>query len=87
MATAKRLPSGSYRVRVYDKNTGKYKSFTAETKKAAELAAAEWLIKCQDEENQQITFQTAAEEYIKIKNACAITHHDTRLSDYPAQQC
>lgn len=67
MATAKRLPSGSYRVRVYDKNTGKYKSFTAETKKAAELAAAEWLIKCQDEENQQITFQTAAEEYIKIK--------------------
>lgn len=67
MATAKKLPSGSYRVRVYDKNTGKYKSFTAETKKAAELAAAEWLIKCQDEENQQITFQTAAEEYIKIK--------------------
>lgn len=34
MATAKRLPSGSYRVRVYDKNTGKYKSFTAETKKS-----------------------------------------------------
>lgn len=67
MATAKKLPSGSYRVRVYDKNTGKYKSFTAETKKAAELAAAEWLIKCQGEENQQITFQTAAEEYIKIK--------------------
>ncbi len=32
MATAKKLPSGSYRVRVYDKNTGKYKSFTAETK-------------------------------------------------------
>lgn len=34
MATAKKLPSGSYRVRVYDKNTGKYKSFTAEMKKA-----------------------------------------------------
>ena len=61
MATAKKLPSGSYRVRVYDKNTGKYKSFTAETKKEAELMAAEWLIKCQDEENHQITFQTAAE--------------------------
>lgn len=39
MATAKRLPSGSYRVRVYDKNTGKYKSFTAETKKAARANA------------------------------------------------
>ena len=45
MATAKRLPSGSYRVRVYVKNTGKYKSITAETKNAAEHAAADWLIK------------------------------------------
>ena len=67
MATAKKLPSGSYRVRAYDKATGKYKSFTAKTKKEAELMAAEWLIKCQDEENKQITFQNAAEEYIKIK--------------------
>ena len=43
MATAKKLPSGSYRVRAYDKATGKYKSFTAKTKKEAELMAAEWL--------------------------------------------
>ena len=43
MATAKKLPSGNYRVRVYDKSTGKYKSFTAETKREAERAAAEWL--------------------------------------------
>lgn len=43
MATAKKLPSGSYRVRVYDKTTKKQKSFTAETKKEAELMALEWL--------------------------------------------
>ena len=43
MATAKKLPSGSYRVRAYDKATRKYKSFTAKTKKEAELMAAEWL--------------------------------------------
>lgn len=42
MATAKKLPSGNYRVRVYDKATGKYKSFTAQTKKAAELKASEY---------------------------------------------
>jgi hypothetical protein len=41
MATAKKLPSGNYRVRVYDKSTGKYKSFTAQTKREAERAAAE----------------------------------------------
>ncbi len=43
MATAYKLPSGNYRVRVYDKDTGKYRSFTAEKKKQAELAAQEWL--------------------------------------------
>lgn len=43
MATAKKLPNGNYRVRVYDKSTGKYKSFTAQTKREAERAAAEWL--------------------------------------------
>ena len=40
------LPSGSYRVQVYDYTDvdGKkhYKSFTAPSKKLAQLAAAEW---------------------------------------------
>lgn len=44
MATAKKLPSGSWRVQLYDytDDAGKrhYKSFTAPTKKEAELAAA-----------------------------------------------
>ena len=45
MPTAKKLPSGSWRVRVYShKENGKevFKSFTASTKKEAELMALEW---------------------------------------------
>ena len=46
MATAKRLPSGSYRVQVYSHtdSTGRrhYESFTAPTKREAEMLAAEW---------------------------------------------
>lgn len=43
MATAKKLPSGNYRVRVYDNMTKTTKSFTAPTKKEAERLASEWL--------------------------------------------
>lgn len=46
MAKAKKLPSGSWRVRVYDGKdaAGKniYRSFTAATKKQAEFLAAEY---------------------------------------------
>lgn len=47
MATAKQLPSGSWRVRVYDNETKKYLSFTSSLpgkagKKEAEFLAAEW---------------------------------------------
>jgi len=47
MATAKKLPSGSYRCRIYaGKENGKdiYKSFTAPTKKEAEYLATQFLI-------------------------------------------
>lgn len=43
MANAKKLPSGRWRVRVYDKNLKKYISFTEDTKKQAELSAMEYL--------------------------------------------
>ena len=33
MATAKKLPSGNWRVRAFDKKTDAYKSFTAPSKK------------------------------------------------------
>lgn len=66
MATAKKLPSGSYRVRVFDNATGKYKSFTAASKRAAEHMATEWLTSHRQSEEDK-TFQQAAEEYIEIK--------------------
>lgn len=40
---ATKLPSGNWRCRAYDKKTKKCKSFTASTKKEAELLALEWL--------------------------------------------
>lgn len=43
MAKAQKLPSGNYRVRVTDPETKERKSFTAPTKREAELAALEWL--------------------------------------------
>lgn len=43
MATARKLPSGRYRVRIYDKVTKKYKSFSAEDKRTAERMASDWL--------------------------------------------
>ncbi|MBS7398231.1 MAG: site-specific integrase [Ruminiclostridium sp.] len=69
MATAKKLPSGSYRVRVYDNETKKYKSFTADTKKAAELAAQEWLNGRTKKKsyNLNITVGEAVSEYIASK--------------------
>lgn len=51
MATAKKLPSGAYRVRVFaGKENGKsiYKSFTAPTKKEAEYLATQYLVEAEE---------------------------------------
>lgn len=70
MATAKRLPSGNWRVRVYIKGANPpYKSFTAPTKKQAEFEAAEYALKNKPKIGTEITFDEAAEEYINIKRA------------------
>lgn len=71
MATAKKLPSGSYRVQLYigkDANGKRqYKSFTAETKKEAEFLAAQYnqlnIDICRSEE----LLSDAVERYIKSK--------------------
>lgn len=67
MATAKKLPSGNYRIRVYDKTTKTYKSFTASTKREAERLAGEWLDNPSTDDDNSKTFKKAAEEYIEIK--------------------
>lgn len=75
MATAKELPSGSWRVRVYDKETGKYISFTSKLKgkagkNEAELMAKQWQTGRKKEAQQQSSRKTVYEcvkEYIESK--------------------
>lgn len=71
MATARRLASGNFRVRVYiGKNAdGKpqYKSFTAPTKKEAEFLAAQYNQANVDVCRSELTLKQAIERYIKSK--------------------
>lgn len=70
MAKAKKLPSGNWRVQVYNKNTGKYKSFTAPTKKEAEYKAAEYSLHSHQEDSyENMTLKEAYKRYIKGKSA------------------
>lgn len=74
MATAKRLPSGSYRVQAY---VGKdahgkriVKSFTAPTKKQAEYLASEYLMHAhKPADAEDISFKQALERYIASRES------------------
>ena len=67
MEKAVKLPSGSWRVRAYDKNTGKRRSFTADTKREAELLAADWLRDAR-EKPADLTLDRAISTYIESKS-------------------
>lgn len=71
MATAKKLPSGSYRIRIYvgKKSDGSpdYKSFTAPTKKEAELLAAQYNITHREKTSCTMTVSEAIQKYIENK--------------------
>lgn len=71
MATAKKLPSGSYRVNLYIGKDAdgkrKYKSFTADTKKGAEYLAAQYNQKRIDINRSELLLSDAIERYIKSK--------------------
>ena len=67
MEKAVKLPSGSWRVRAYDKNTGKRRSFTADTKREAELLAADWLRDAR-EKPADLTLDRAIGQYIDSKS-------------------
>ncbi len=71
MATAKKLPSGSYRVQLYigkDANGKRqYKSFTADTKKEAEYLAAQYGVTRREQTDSKLTLKSAAERYIDSK--------------------
>ena len=71
MAKAKKLPSGSWRVQVYagtDSNgKRKYKSFTAETRREAEAAAAQWAVERKESTVSDMTLGEAYDAYIASK--------------------
>ena len=73
MAKAKKLDSGSWRVRVYiglDANgTKKYVSITKPTEKEANLSALELQLNAQmmNDRPQELTFSTAIDKYIELK--------------------
>ena len=70
MPTAKKLPSGNYRVRVYSHTeNGKrvYESFTAFTKDEAELLASEWKSKKKRRSRSDLTVYEAIQGYINAK--------------------
>lgn len=73
MATAKKLPSGSWRCLIYigDKNgKRKYKSFTAPTKKEAEFKATQFMmVKKEIMDDNKITFRDAMKSYNSIKES------------------
>jgi integrase len=71
VATAKKLPSGNWRVRLYigENSNGKklYKSFTARTKKEAEFLAAEYNLKRKGKP-KDLTIGDAIDGYIANKD-------------------
>lgn len=73
MAKAKKLPSGAWRALVYDYTDldGKrhYESFTADTKKEAELKAAEFAYsKKMKGRNPEMPFKEALDKYCELKS-------------------
>ena len=66
MAKAKKTPSGKWNIRVGSGQAGKTKSFTANTKKEAELLAAEYL-NGKSRPNSEKSIGECIDEYIEIK--------------------
>lgn len=71
MASAKKLPSGSWRVNLYigkdAEGKRQYKSFTADTKKEAEFLAAQYNQLKIDINRSELPLKKAVEDYIKSK--------------------
>lgn len=75
MATAKKLPSGSYRCLIFDRiedGKRKYKSFTAPTKREAELKATQYVMEKEEKQKNPQNKNIFLEElgkYINKKEA------------------
>lgn len=66
MAKAKRLPSGNFRTRVHI-GGGKYKSFTARTKKESEYMATQYLMHNYQSDVSDMFVSDVVKKYIEIK--------------------
>lgn len=64
MAKARKLPSGRWNVQVYDKDTGKRVSFTADTARKANLLAIEWQESKRESKKRGPTVGEAVDNYI-----------------------
>lgn len=64
---AKRLPSGSYRVQVYDSTTKKYLSFTEKTEDEAIYQATLWKTKRNRSKSLKLTVGECIDQYIASK--------------------
>ncbi len=71
MATAKRLPSGTWRCQAYHYTDSKgkkhYKSFSAKTKKEAEYLAAQFSLNREDNSSANLKVKDCIKKYIDIK--------------------
>ena len=72
MAKAKKLPSGSWRCRVYSHTNSQgikqYESFTAPTKRQAEMMAAKFANDNDRRRSEDITVKIAVQNYIEANN-------------------
>lgn len=72
MASARKLPSGSWRVQLFvglsSEGKRQYKSFTAPTKKEAEYLAARFNLERKQDSSSSVTFFRAAESYIDARS-------------------
>ena len=77
MAKAKKQKNGKWRCLVFDYTDADkkkhYKSFTADTKKQAELLAAQYALIKKDNRDNDLTLADAFDKYIKMKSI-AIFH-------------
>lgn len=67
MATARKMPSGNYRIRIYDKRLKEYKSFTAPTKRQAEKMAQDYLCGLKIKVSN-VTIKDKIKEYIALRS-------------------
>lgn len=82
MAKIEKLPSGSYRIRVYDARTGSRKSFTSKSKNEVKAMAARYVAGMDDIAAGRMSVQNAIDQYIQNRSAVLSpsTNREYRMS-------